>query len=255
MPRTNKVIDASIDEVEEAKQTAVALMQGTTTVDALDLFYNDNLEYIEAGIKRLNDYSDKSWLLSSILLFTLIYNKSLYAQSGLTWSEYSKQARERLGLEPRDITEQLSAARFFVMNHAELERQGFNPVGNNRKLARAELATQLCGDVHEVIQHIVNDTWQSFNDWYSSFKDKKALPTEYKRNDIDIKGSKVYIQGKVAVTVSDKIPEQDKQRIEKYIGQIFEAIKQGYEPAIVPVYDEKEARNLVNLRDKYRQNK
>ncbi len=35
--------------------------------------------------------------------------------------------------------------------------------------------------------------------------------------------------------------------------KIVDAIRQGYEPAIVPVYDEREARNLVNLRDKYRQ--
>ena len=257
MARTNKIIDATLDEVENAKESAVALMQGTAPVDALDLFYTDDLEYIENGIKKLNDYSNKSWLLSSILLYTLIYDKGLYQKSGLSWEEYSKNARERLGLDPRDITEQLSAARFFIKNRAELERQNFNPIGSNRKLARAELATELCGDVHETIRHLVNDTWASYNEWYSSFKTKKSLPavTEYKRQDIDIQKSKVYIQGVEAVNVSDKIPEQDKERIEKYIVQIFEAIRQGYEPAIVPVYDEKEARNLLNLRDKYRQKK
>ena len=256
MPRVNKIIDATVDEVEAAKETAVVLMQGNTSVDALDLFYNDNLEFIENGIRNLNDYSNKAWLLSSILLYTLIYNKGLYVQSGLSWNEYSKKARERLGLEPRDISEQLSAARFFIQHHAEMIRQGFDVSGSNRKLARAELATKLCGDFHVTIQHLVKDTWVEFNEWYSSFKTKKLLqPTEYKRDDIDIKGNKVYIQGKVAVSISDKISEQDRVRIEKYIGQIFEAIKQGYEPAIVPVYDDREAKNLFNLRDKYRQKK
>lgn len=127
MARTNKTIDASIDEVESAKETAVALISNSTTPDALSLFYTEDLHEIEAGIKKLNDFSNKSWLLSSILLYTLIYNKNLYLQSGLGWADYSKQARERLGLDPRDITEQLSAARFFILNHEELERAGFEP--------------------------------------------------------------------------------------------------------------------------------
>lgn len=252
--RTNKIIDASIDEVESAKETAVSLMQGNTSVDALDLFYNDDLEYIENGIKKLNDYSNKSWLLSSILLYTLIYNKGLYTQSGLTWEEYSKVSRERLGLEQRDITEQLSAARFFIMNHEELQRQGFDPVGNNRKLARAELATDLCRDVHIVIEHLVNDTWAEFNAWYSSFKKKKALPaSDIKRDDVKIIDNKFYIGKTEAVKISAKLPDQDRIRLEKYMTEIFNSIRKGYEPAIIECYDEKEARVLNKLRDKYRQ--
>ena len=254
MPRTNKVIDASIDEVESAKISAVSLLKENKGLDVMDLFYNDDLDFIENGIKNLNDYSNKSWLLSSILMYTLVYNKGLYAQSGLSWIEYQAQSRERLGIDSRDISEQLSAARFFITNHDELIRQGYDFGSSNRKLARAELATELCGDVHETIRHLCNDKWLDFKDWYSSFKTKTIeAPTEYKRKDIDIQGNKVYIKGVEAVKVSDKIPKQDKERIEKYIGQIFEAIRKGYEPAIVDCYDEREARNLFNLRDKYRQ--
>ena len=255
MARTNKVIDATTDDVETAKETAITLMQGTTVQSlAQDLFFTDNLVEVETGLKKLNEFSKKSWILSSIILYSLIYNKSLYTQSGLTWDEYLGQARQRIGMEKRDISEQLSAARFFIQNHVELERKGYDINGSNRKLARAELATELCGNVHTVIDHLVKDTWEDFKDWYSSFKTKEIeAPTEYKRQDIDIKGNRVYIQGIEAVKVSEKIPPQDKERIEKYIGQIFDALRKGYEPAIVDCYDEREARNLVNLRDKYRQ--
>lgn len=253
--RVNKVIDASIDEVESAKETAVALMQGNTSVDALDLFYNDDLEYIESGIKSLNDYADKAWLLSSILLYTLIYNKGLYQQSGLTWQDYSKASRERLGLEQRDITDQLSAARFFIVNHKELERQGFTPIGNYKKLARAELATSLCGNVHETIKHLINDTAAEYKEWYSSFKIKKLPESEIKREDVIIKDNKFYIGKVEAVKVSAKVPEQDRIRLEKYVTQIFDAIRKGYEPAIIQCYDEKEAKVMNKLRDKYRQGK
>lgn len=256
MARTNKIIDARVDEVESAKETAVALMADSTDINALDLFYEENLEEIETGIRKLNDYSNKSWLLSSILLYTLIYSKDLYLQSGLGWADYSKQARERLGLDPRDITEQLSAARFFIKNHAELERAGFNPAGNNRKLARAELATDLCGNSSETVKHLINDTWQDFHDWYSSFKIKKALPVnENARTDLKFEKNKFIINGIEAVKISESIPESDRSRLTEYMKEIFEAIQQGYEPAIVPVYDKKEAAILPRLRDKYRQGK
>lgn len=250
-----KIINASIDEIEAAKETAVSLISDSNITTAIELFYSENLDEIESGIKRLNDFSNKSWLLSSILLYTLIYNRDLYRQSGLSWSEYSKQARERLGLDPRDITEQLSAARFFIMNHNALERAGFNPIGSNRKLSYAELATELCGDVNMTITHIVNDTWKDFKDWYSQYKQKKALPQELKRPDVQINGDKFIINGIEAVKIDDSIPSNDKARLTEYIKQIFEAIQQGYEPAIVPVYDKKEAMLLPRLRDKYRQGK
>ena len=254
MPRVTKIIDASLDEVESAKETAVALIQEEFNTTALDLFYSDNLSEVETGIKNLNSFSSKSWLVSSILLYTLIYSKDLYTQSGLSWADYAKQSRERLGLNNRDISEQLSAARFFIRHHEELARRGFNPIGNNRKLSRAELATDLCGDFHLTIEHLINDDQNEFIAWYQSFKAKKAIPaTDFKRNDIEIKKDKFFIQGKEAVSISDEIPEGDKMRIEKYIKQIFEALQLGYEPAIIQCYDEKEGRALLNLRDKYRQ--
>lgn len=258
MARTNKIIDASSDQVDEAKRTAIALVSETASAGAIDdLFYSDNLEKVEAGIRRLNDLSNKSWILSAILLYTLIYNSSLYQQSGLTWNEYSKHARERLGLDPRDITEQLSAARFFIRHHAAMERYGWTPKEANRKLARAELALELCGDIDEVLRHLADDSWLAFKEWYSSYKSRDGLPkpTEYSRDDIDIRDRRVYIRGVEAVRVSDEIPEQDRERIEGYIAQVFSAMRMGCEPAIVPVYDEAEARALIRLRDRYRREK
>ena len=252
--RTNKIIDATTDEVQIAKESAIALVQGSVVQQtAEDLFYTDNLEEVERGLKSLNEFSNKAWLLSAIILYTVIYNNDLFLQSGLTWEEYSKQSRERIGIEQRDISEQLSASRFYIQHHAELERQGFDPSGNNRKLARAELATELSGDVHAVIEHLVKDSWTEFKEWYSSFKVKQIEPPDdIKRHDIDIKGNKVYIQGIEAVKISDKIPPNDKDKIELYIKQIFECLQLGYEPAIMQTMDTKEANVLVKLQKKYR---
>lgn len=257
MARPNRIIDASIDEVETAKQTAYSMMQNSLIQkQAEDLFFTDNLDEIENGLKKLNEISTNSWMLSALILYTIIYNKGLYEQSGLTWDNYLAESKDRIGIDKRTVADQLCAARFFILNQKTLVERGFTFVGNTRKLIRAEYATELCGDKNLVIDHLINDSWKDFNDWYSSFKIKKLITTtDHKRDDIKIDGNK-FIIGKVeAIKISDKIPEDDKERLQDYIKQIFDAIQNGYEPAIVPVYDKKEAAILPRLRDKYRQGK
>ena len=45
--RTNKIIDATIDEIENAKETVVSLMLNSGAQNPLDLFYTTDLEEIE----------------------------------------------------------------------------------------------------------------------------------------------------------------------------------------------------------------
>ena len=257
MNYTKKVIDVTTDEIEEAKQTAVALIGENNSKTAMDLFFCNNLADIENGIKQLNEFSSKSWLLSAILLYTLIFNNDLYAQSGLSWAEYAKQSRERLGMEQRDISEQISGARFFIRYNKTLQRAKFNPVGASSKIAKAELALELSGSLTDTVKHLVNDTFSDFRAWYQSFKPSKALPklNENVRDDIGYKGNKFTINGVEAVKISDDIPPEEKVRLQKYMKIIFESIANGYEPAIIPVYDKKEASVLERLRDKHRQGK
>ena len=230
--RTTKPIDATVDELENAKETALSLLKENVSQTAMDLFYTESLEELETGIRQLNDFSSKSWLLSALLLYTLIYNKEIYSQSGLPWAEYAKQSRERLGIDQRDITEQLSAARFFIQNHKSLERKGFDPRGSNLKLARAELALELTHDKDAVMEHLVNDTTRDFKVWYQGYKQTKAVPaqSEYKRSDIGYKDNKFTIGGREAVKVSDEIPEADREKLEGFMKTIFEAMARGYKP-------------------------
>lgn len=257
--RTNKVIDATEDSVFEARRTATELVGDISAKKTIDELYNStSLEAIEAGIRNLNDMANKSWILSAILVYTLVYDRQLYKQSGLMWNEYSMRARERLGLDPRDISEQLSAARFFIQHHEAMKRKGWTPKEANRKLARAEMALELTKDIDAVLDHLAHDSWSEFNGWYQSFKPARTLDrpkSEIVRKDITFKKGKPCIGGVEAVKISTEIPEHDQERLAKYMTQIFEALRGGYEPAIVPVYDEKEAAMLPRLRDKYRQKK
>lgn len=257
--KTTKYVDVSQEQFDNAKNSAFSLVTDMASAkDTDDLFYTDNLIEIENGIKRLNETANKSWLLSSILLFSLIYNQSLYQQSGLSWEEYVKQSRERLGIEQRIISEQLSSARFFIQYHEALRRAGWTPNSSVTILARAEYALELSGDLDATIKHIANDTFEEFKNWYSTFKSANLFPPkqiETKRDDIQIKGDSFFIKGIDAIKISDDIPASDKKQLQEYLTKIFEIIKEGNIPAIVSVYDTREASILPRLRDNFRQGK
>jgi hypothetical protein len=247
--------------LEQAKVTAIELL-GQNVPNARVLFYETDLNEIENGIKRLNEYASKCWLASAITLYTVVYDHKVYEQSGLTWEEYLRESRNRLSIDSHEVCEQLSSARFFIRYHKKLKEAGWNPVGSGRKLARAECALELTGDIDETINHIVNDSVRDFQAWYTSFKPVKELPPNPKKlakshqiKNVDYTDGVLKIDGVNALSVNNEIDSVDKAKLETYIKKIAESLKNGYEPAIVPCYDENEAKTMIRLRDKNRQGK
>ena len=254
-PRNSAIetVDGYIDNFAKAKDLAITLVS-ETSIDVNRVFENCILEEVEQNIVKLNEISDKAWLLSSILLYSVVFDKSAYMQSGLTWKDYIKEGKIRLGMAARDISESLSAARFFIKNYKSLEKAGWTPAGSARKLARAELALELSGSLEDVIDHLVSDSHREFVAWYQSFTTKPALPVSDKM-DVEYKGNDIIVNGKKAVSVSKDIEESTQKRLHKYLEQIFTALQAGLEPAIVPCYDEKEANVMIRLRDNNRKKK
>ncbi len=252
-----KPIDATVDQVEKAKQLAIKLTNSEfgTQKEILNLFYSRKLTEVESGIRKLNEVSDTCWLLAAILLHSIVYDQNLYTQSKLEWSEYISDSRKRLGLDQRDITEQLAAARFFIQHFDELNKAKWKPLGNCRKLARAELALRLSGNLEETVQHLVNDSWRDFKDWYSAYKLPKALPFDDKRPDIQLSRKGVLIDGKPLFTIGKGISNEERNRFYEYAARIYEAIKHGNEPAIIEVYDKKEEKRLQQLLAKDRKSR
>ena len=248
-----EVVDGYVDNFAKAKDLAITLVS-ETSIDVNRVFDNCILEEVEQNIVKLNEISDKAWLLSSILLYSVVFDKSAYMQSGLSWRDYIKDGKERLGMAARDISESLSAARFFIKNYKSLERAGWTPSGSARKLARAELALELSGSLDDVIKHLVSDSFRDFVAWYQSFTARSALPVSEKM-DVEYKGNDIIVNGKKAITLSGDIEEGTQKKLHKYLEQIFSALQAGLEPAIVPCYDEKEANVMIRLRDKNRKKK
>lgn len=248
MQKLNKLPQDYSKELVQAKKALRTIFKDVPSL-SYEVFEEQELGKVETEIRRLNNFSNKTWLLSAVALYSLVYNQNLYKQSGLDWSQYVKQARARLGLEPRDISEQLSGARFFIKYHKELLQAGWTPNQSIRILARAELANELSGSLEDTIEHMANDTWCEFKTWYTTFKLRSAnLPNPNTRN-IEYSRGKIRIDDVQAVTLSDDLDPTDRRKLEYYLNRIASAMKMGMEPAIIPVYNRDEASSLLKLRD------
>lgn len=223
-------ITTTEDEIAKARDTAIAISQDATP-NIKKLLYSEKLDDVEIGIKQLNEFSDKCWLLSALSLYTLIYNKNMYTQSGLTWTEYLAESKKRLGLDKREVSSQLSSARFFIKHYDLLIKEGWNPIGSARKLEKAELALELSGDVKATVKHIAKDTWAEFKDWYTSFRPQEEAPA-LPHAKIKYVSNSVYVDDIEAVTVSPELDNNTRARYLNYIRQVFDILKTGKEPVI-----------------------
>lgn len=223
-------------ELNKARETAIELSKDYAP-DITSLMYSTNLDEVESGIKRLNDMSEKCWLLSGIALYSLIYNKNMYQQSGLGWSEYLQKSEERLGVGYKEIYEQLSASRFFICHYEKLLKKGWTPNGSKMKLVYGELAVEMSGSLDKTIDHICKDSFKEYREWYSSFRQVKyvkEVDTNYdiKPKDIKVTGRGFFMSNIEAVKVSKELPKAEQDKLNGYLRKIFDALKEGVEPQI-----------------------
>ena len=228
--RTNKTIEISSKELAAAKQTASMLVYDSSVKKIADVFNVKSLDEAEEKIKTLTDFSNKTWLLSSILLYTLIYSDRLYRQSGLDWNSYMARARERIGLEQRDISQMLSSARFFILYNRQLVEAGWTPSNKASTLKYAELALSLCGDLDLTISHLISDTWDEFKKWYSSYKTPKNNLVE--QENFSYSRGKFLYSGEEAVTISKSIPPYQRGTIRDCLKEVFSILKSGGIPVV-----------------------
>lgn len=183
-----------------------------------------SLSEIEKGIKRLNEQTSAVWFITSLAIYSVVYDGELYSESGLKWKEYRSQTRERFGMDYQDFSEALSAGKFIAEHGKELFAAGWKPERSMRKLARANLALKLCGDPSVVINHLVNDQWIDFKAWYSGIGTSRAIELQKPvvgPGEISFKRGRVFVNGVEPVAVSKEIPEDDQKAIMKLVADYF----------------------------------
>lgn len=185
----------------------------------VDFLSNDSEEIVR-NIKTLYGISNICWLAAALLFHRLVYNIREYEVSNLTFMEYLKMSKERVGIRPQDVSDMLSAARFFLKYYDILVAKGWTPNESPRKLVRGELALELCDyDLSIVTDHLVKDTWIEFKKWYTSLKNKNSVAkVKFENNVIKVNGKKV-------LTINPEMPEEVQDVIRRHLPELYEDIK------------------------------
>jgi len=196
----------------------------------LDLSFLETgvLEDVEKGIRKLGEQTSAAWLVTSLVVYGVLYDGELYSASGLPWREYRNETRKRLGMEYREFSESFAAGRFLIDHGKKLISQNWNPERTARKIARSELALKLCGDVDLVIEHILSDSWEEFKAWYTGLKNQLKIAEPVRRKQkriIEVKRGRLYVGGIEPVTVNEAIPEQERKDIERMIKEYYQGKK------------------------------
>ncbi len=187
-----------------------------------------SLSELEKSIKKLNEQVSAVWFITSLAIYSVVYDGELYSESGLRWKDYRKQTRDRFGMDHQEFSEALSAGKFIAEYGKELFAAGWKPERSMRKLARANLALSVCGDPTLVIDHLVNDQWIEFKAWYGGLKQKlipgpDKKPGSSKNRVIEFKRGKVFVNGVEPVVIAEGIPAGDRKEIEKLIAEYYRA--------------------------------
>jgi len=185
-----------------------------------------DLAVVEKGLRNLGVQSSVAWLVTSVVLYRVIYQEELFKESGFdSWREYRNECRVRLGLDSREMTEYLAAGRFLSQYGKQLAAREWNPERSARKVARAELALKLCGnDSKLVIEHLVSDTWIDFNKWYSELKAQSALPAPKRRKksyEVIIRKGHVFVDGREPILFAEDVPDQEKKDLAKLVRDYY----------------------------------
>lgn len=216
--------------------------------------YSDSLEELEEGIKKAEKITTVAWFMTSIAVFR-IFNDLLFTQSGLTKKEYEKQARQRLGLDRRRLSDAYQSGSFLTRYHGKLLEKGWTPEGQQRKLAYADRALRRHKNVDNVITHLVEDTKEQFEEYAKGPENATKAFDLNPRDDVEIGRNKITIQGIDAVTVSNDLPKDEKTMAWTHVKKLFQAIRDGYYPEILYCYDAGEGKRMQNALKKDRQSR
>lgn len=190
---------------------------------AAEIFDYADLQDFEGKLRRMNEQTAAAWFVEALAIYTILWDGDLYKTSGLTWKQYKADTGKRLGLLKRDFSDYFLAGKFLAEHGKQLFLSGFDPIRSSRKLARADLALRLCGDVDQVIDHLVNDQWEEFHAWYSGMKEL-ALPgpvKKAKKREIAVIDGRVFINGKEPVRISRSVTEKERKDLERLVANYF----------------------------------
>jgi hypothetical protein len=223
-------------------------------VEVFEAFRTKDLSTIEDTLKNLARTTNIHLYLIGIGCL-IIEREGLYKAAGST--SYLEYAQKRLFPELNISDATLSDAKIimetYIDNYKILSKSGFKLEGNAHKL---KYLTQALAnhDEEEVLNRLNNDSFRGFSDW-ARRSNVARLPEPEPKVDIEIKGNRVFVNGKNILNFPRGLPKKTKDWISADLAKTFAIREGGGEPYITETYGRGEQIAIENFKKKYRAKK
>lgn len=222
--------------------------------DVFQAFCTKDINTIEGALKGVARSANMHLYLIGIGCL-IIEQEHLYRAVGS--ASYLEYAQKRLfpELEMSDST--LSDAKIimetYIGNYKMLQKAGFKLEGNAHKLKHLNQALANHSE-EEVMNRLNNDSLRGFTDWARRSNVAK-LPEPEPKVDIEIKGNRVFVNGKNVLNFPKGLPNKTKSWITADLAKTFAIREGGGEPYITETYSKGEQIAIENFKKKFRAKK
>ncbi|MDR2150150.1 MAG: hypothetical protein LBO67_04915 [Spirochaetaceae bacterium] len=215
-----------------------------TSEDFIAAFGSHDIQKIKLAIKNISNSINNHVLLIG-LACVIIDREQLYIDAGYkSYLDFVKVLYEETGLSPQSFSAAKIIVERFIDHNSELKKYGFTIDRNTNKLLFLETALANHANKADVFKHIAQDKYVDFVAYSKTPDGQKVLPPPQPK--IKLEKGKILIDGINILNFPDTLPEPEKERLGKYLSEVYAIRAAGNEPLIVETYDEHEAKTLKN---------
>lgn len=205
---------------------------------------SNKLVDLENGVTVARKVGDFCWYAIACSIAKII-DGGMYLQAGLTQTEYKEKTQERLGIDFRRFSEYLQAGRFLIDHGQRLVNMGWRPEGMQNKIMLANSAKKVIKNESKLLDHIMNDSLDSFKAMIRKQKAKVSLKGPKQTSILD--GRQLMLNGKVIATIDAAVEGDDLADLEMLLNTFAQSRQKGGRIAAFVVETDRQAKNAPRV--------
>lgn len=229
---------------EENIEDILAIEVPVVTDEAYDtgILHSKNLEDLELGIKSAKRVGDLAWYVIACAL-TKIIDGGLYAQAGMTQTEYRAQIKERLGIDQRRVSDFLQAGRFLIQYGQKLINMGWQPDGMEVKIRLANRIKSQIKNESKLLDTLMSKSVEDLRRMLRQAKRK----TNSQSSTLSLQDGKLLLDGQIVLSISPDLPGELAQDINMIVDALIESREKNGRITCFAVETRRQAQNAPRV--------
>ena len=227
-----------------------------TSISVFNALKSKDINIIERELKNLSNTFNNFTLLIG-LCCCIIEKERLYegTEFGVSYFKYANHLFEELNIPVSTMSDYKITVEQYIQYHKQLAKAGFKWHGNSSKLRYLPEALENHQE-DEVFNRIANDRLASFIAWAQRKNiARNAKPEPEIQVNAEIKGDKLFIDGKNILNFPKGLPKDMREMIREDLERTMSIREGGNTPYIIDTYGKGEQNAIDRFLKQYRAKK